>query len=67
VQSDRDRDEAVTKLKRLTASEDFIHGEEESRSQAKGLLKQIEDIDISLMSTKQRMRYEIEKQIGKET
>ena len=54
-------------MRRLTVSERFINGEKEARQEAKDLLKRIGDIDLSAMSPRRRMLYEIEKQIGNES
>jgi len=65
--SSHERDEIQSKLRRLTVSERFINGEKEARQEAKDLLKRIGDIDLSAMSPRRRMLYEIEKQIGNES
>jgi len=65
--SSHERDEIQSKLRRLTVSERFINGEKEARQEAKDLLKRIGDIDLSEMSPRRRMLYEIEKQIGNES
>jgi len=65
--SDHERDEIQSKLRRLTVSERYINGEKEARQEAKDLLKRIGDIDLSEMSPRRRMLYEIEKQIGNES
>jgi hypothetical protein len=66
VSSEREREEVQSKLRRLSVSEEFINGQKEARKENQDLLNRLRDIDLSSMSPKQRMRYEIEKQIGNE-
>lgn len=64
--SERDREEIQSKLRRLSVSEEFINGQKEARQENQRLLNRLTEIDLSSMSAKQRMRYDIEKQIGNE-